>query len=110
MTKFVHGLFQESLAKQIIIAVKAVELLTQPMNRNDGAGPPDLGFSENVFKDRDVKIDVGNREETPFLRPHQRLHALQDFRGMILLALGVVTRSGVENVRNDLAIHVETPR
>ena len=37
------------------------------------------------------------------MRPYRSLQVLQDFRGMILLALGVIRRSGIEDVRKDLA-------
>src|SRR4029077_11675334 len=82
---FMNGFFNETSAKHGIVTIKPVELLPQPMHGNYGARTAHLGFSKNVFQDGDVKIDIRNREEPPVLRTNERLHALKNFRRVILL-------------------------
>jgi hypothetical protein len=90
VAQLVDGFFKEALAEQGIIPIESVELLVQAVGGNQGARAAHLGFSENVLQDWDVEIDIGNGKETPVMRTHQSLHALQEFGGMILLALGVI--------------------
>jgi hypothetical protein len=109
VTEFVNGFFEQSLAEQGVVEVEAVELLAQTVERNDGAGASQLRFAENVFQDWDVKIDRGDADDPPEFRAHQGLHALQQFRRVILLALNVVRRGGVELDGENLGPHSETP-
>ncbi len=61
MTQLMHGFLEETPAQQRKIRGKTIELLPQPVHGNHGARAAHLGFSENVFQDGDVKIDIGNR-------------------------------------------------
>ena len=108
VAQLVNGFFEQALAEQGIVAFEAIEFLAQAVSGNNGARPGHLGFSENVFQDGDVEIDVGHREPTPIPWAHQHLHAVQKFGGMILLALGMIGRSRIEPDRDNLTSNGET--
>ena len=76
VAQFVNGFFEEALAEEGIVAIEAVELLAQTVRGDDGAGAAHLGFAENVFQDRNVEVDIGDREKAPSVRTEKRLHAL----------------------------------
>jgi hypothetical protein len=102
--------FEEALAEQGVVAVKSVEFLAQAEGRDDGAGASHLGLAENILQDGDVEIKISNREETPVLRADERLHALQDLGGVILLAFGVIDGSGIEWGGENLTSNVQASR
>ena len=77
--EFVDALLQQALLQNMVISLQPVKLLPQTEGGHDGAGPPNLSFAEHVFEDRDIKIDCGNADEAPVLRPDKLLHALQEF-------------------------------
>ena len=57
------------------------------MDRHYRAGPAHLRFAEDILQDRDIQIDIGDGQEAPVMRAHHRLHAMQNFGGVILLPL-----------------------
>ena len=110
VTEFVDGFFEEAMAEQGVVAIEAVELLVEAVGGDDGAGTSHLSFAEDVFQDGDVEIEVSDGKDAPILRADQRLHSLNDFGGMILLALGMVDLRRIECGGEDVAGHVQAAR
>lgn len=103
MPKFMNGFLQQALPQQGVILIQTIKLLPQPKGRYHGARSTHLRLAENIFKNWDIKIDFSHREKAPVSWPNQALHALQDFRGVKLLALGMIGGSWVQREREDLA-------
>src|SRR5579864_756581 len=108
--EFVDGFFQQPLTQQGVILIQTVKLLPQPECRHDCARPAHLRLAENIFKNRDIKIDLGHGEKAPVSWPNQVLHALQDFRRVKLLALGMIARSWVQRERENFAANQQSLR
>jgi hypothetical protein len=68
VAQLVDRFFEETLIKQAVIPLKPVELLAQPVCGNDCTWAGHLRFSEDVFQNRDVEIDVGDRQHTQSCR------------------------------------------
>ena len=107
--KFMNGFFEQTLGQQGVILFQTVILLTQSEDRDDGARSAQLRLAENVFENRDIKIDLSHGEKALVSWPNQALHALQDFRGVKLLALGMIGGSWVQGEREDLAANRQSP-
>jgi hypothetical protein len=78
MSQLMDALLQQALAKQILIPIQPIKFLPEPKRRNHRTRPSDLRFPKNIRQNRDIKIDLGNGEQSPGAR-RQRLHSLQDF-------------------------------
>src|SRR5581483_9381624 len=101
----VDALFQQAFAKRVAVRWQTVEFLAQPVQGNQSAGTTHLGLSKDKGQYGYVKIDGGNPEQTPAMVAKVALHLLQQFRGVILLALAMerdlrVKRAGNHFARN----------
>src|SRR5689334_951533 len=102
VSQLVNTLFQQALAEQRIIAIKAIELLAQAVRGDDGARPAQLGLAEDVFQNWNIEVEVSDGKQPPDLWRHHRLHALQEFGRVILLALHMIGRSRIKLLRKNL--------
>src|SRR6516164_9783878 len=84
---------------------KPIELLPQAMCGYHSAGPANLRLAENEGKNRDIEIDHGDAQNAPRVPGHVLLHALENLRRVILLALAVISELGIEAHRDDLTRH-----
>src|SRR5437879_5737859 len=107
--QFVNGFFQQALTEQGVILIQTVKFLPQSECRDHGARSAHLGLAENVFENWDIKIDLSHGEKAPVSWPNQALHALQDCRGVKLLALGMIGGSWVQRERENFASNRQPP-
>jgi len=110
VTQFMHAFFQETDAEKILIPIESVKLLAQAVTRYQRAWTSYLRLTENVFQNRNVEINICDREKAPMPGLYESMHALQDLGGMVLLALGMISRSNIEFDRKNFASHVEALR
>src|SRR5215471_8780197 len=103
MSEFVDRFFDKPLSHQPSVTRQAVEFLTQAIRRDGGARPTHLRLAEYVRENRDIKINLGHRQNSPVLRSQEALHALEDFRGMELLAFGMIGGCRIQPNRQYLA-------
>jgi len=96
VTKFMNAFFEQTLAQQCVVGLEPVKLLAQAVIGNESAWAPHLRFSEHVFQNGDVQVDLGDGKQAPLFRPYEFAHSTEDLGRMILLPLRVVTRSGIE--------------
>jgi hypothetical protein len=101
--EFVNGFLQQALTEQGVILIQTIKFLPQSKGGHYGAGSAHLGLAENVFENWDIKIDLSHGEKAPVSWPNQALHALQDFRGVKLLALGMIGGGWVQCERENFA-------
>jgi len=99
VSKLVYRFFEKSLSHQSRVIWQAVELLSQPKARDDGARSAHLRLAEYVLENRDIEINVGHCKDPPILRPDQSLHMMEDLRRMKLLPLGVIRGRRIERYR-----------
>lgn len=96
---FMNRFLYYAIAKEFMIGWKTIELLPQPMCREQGAGTTHLRFAENKSENRNIKIDGRNAQHSPGIGGYELLHAMEDFRGVILLPLPVKGELRVETDR-----------
>src|SRR5579875_2032690 len=65
--ELVNRLLQRPLEEHVLVARLAVELRTQPMNRDDGATLGFIGAAEDELMRGFVKVVVGDRQDHPLL-------------------------------------------
>src|ERR1019366_7763067 len=96
VAEFMDRFFNHALAKQFRVGEKAVYLLAQPVHGDHGAGSTHLRLAENEGKNRDVQIDGGYAQHSPGVGGKKTLHALQDFRRVVLLPFSMERELGIQ--------------
>ena len=62
------------------VALQAVELLPQAIDRHQATGAANLRLAENERENRDIQIDTSDSQHPPRIGAHPALHGVQDFR------------------------------
>jgi hypothetical protein len=71
----------------------------QAIRRHDGPSAAQFRLAEDEFEDRNEQVEVGHRD-------HPTFQALQQPRGVVLPALGVVGEGGIEAERFNLRLRL----
>jgi hypothetical protein len=89
VSQFMNRFLNQALAEEFTVGRKAIEFLAQSVSGKHGAWAAHLRLAEDESKNRDVQIDGCDPQHSPGVRLKKGLHALQDFRRVVLLALSV---------------------
>ena len=107
MAKLMDGFLDQAFPKQIGIWRQTIELLPQTMNGNEGAAAAELRLAKQESQDGDKKVQVRYTEARRLDVAGQRLHALQDSRGIVLVAARIVGKVNVERIFVHVARNLE---
>src|ERR1051325_5370699 len=95
VSQLVYGRLGDARRSEALVARQAVELLRHPKVRHDRAASAELRLAEDEGEDRDVEVERrdGDQQLAAVLDARE---LLEDRRGVVLPALGVVRGSYVD--------------
>ena len=85
VAKFVDTFLQQAFAELQDVRRQTVEFITQTVQGNHLGSSTRLRFSKYKGQNRDVEIEVGDRQEPPRIRRVAPGKRRKDFRGRVLL-------------------------
>src|ERR1035441_2376597 len=89
VSDLVYRFLDEPLHQDAGVMRQAIELLLQPVERDDCARAAHLRLAENKSQNGNVEVRAGHAEHAPRTIGGIRLHDLQELGGMMLSAFGM---------------------